>query len=229
MVNFSANRDIFGPYTHVEVIQRCVGEMLGTFALVFLGCMGVGVHHLNPSVPEHYFIACFNFGLAVMVPILIVGHISQCHMNPAITLTVVISDVMKPALAGLYIISQCIGSVLGYGVLYGLTPMFHNKNPPVCVTVLHKELNVFAGMAMEAFCTGLLCLVVCGVLDKRNAHNTDSTAIKIGLTVSSLALVEAPYTMASFNPARSLGPCVWTGHWENHWFQTMAYSREFNN
>lgn len=72
----------------------------------------------------------------------------------------------------------------------GLTPMFHNKNPPVCVTVLHKELNVFAGMAMEAFCTGLLCLVVCGVLDKRNAHNTDSTAIKIGLTVSSLALVE---------------------------------------
>ncbi|XP_069671885.1 aquaporin AQPAe.a-like [Periplaneta americana] len=215
MVGFKLDTSIFGPYSGTEIIQRCLAEFLGTFLLVFLGCMATGFEYIMPHVTTFFELSCFNFGLAVMIPVLIFGHISQCNINPAVSLTLAIINVLKPAMAVLYVICQCLGAITGYSVLYGLTPMFHGKT--VCVTMVHKDLNVYAGMAMEAIATAVLCFVVCGVFDKRNKGNTDATALKFGFTVAGIAIAEAPWTGTSLNPARSLGPALVTGYWKDHW------------
>lgn len=86
-----------------------------------------------------------------------------------------------------------------------------------CVTNLHKDVDPMQGLLVEGVATAILMLIACAVWDPRNSHNTDSTAIKFGLSVTALATSVGPYTGCSMNPVRSLGPALWNDFWENHW------------
>ncbi|KAJ9592048.1 hypothetical protein L9F63_001427, partial [Diploptera punctata] len=181
---------LFGDVSSSQVVQIAAAELLGT----------------------------------VMIVIQVIGHISKAHLNPAVTCClVVIGDINVP-LAGVYIVSELIGATLGYGVLLSITPSrILNQTAPegsccaFCVNLVNKELTPLQGLLAEFLVTSILILVVCSVFDKRNAHNSDSVPIKFGLTIAAIAMAEAPFTGASMNPARSFGPAVWTGVWENHW------------
>ena len=193
-------------------LLTAAAEMIGTSMLVLLGCMGcistLGV------VPSHFQIS-ITFGLAVMVVIQTLGHISQAHVNPAITVCSVVLGHKTIPEALVYFFSQMIGAIAGYGLLKVVTPA--SRLTSVCVTELHADLTAIQGLLLEGISTGILVLVACAVWDSRNAKNTDSVPIRFGLTVAALALTFGPYTGCSMNPARSLGPALWNNHWAHHW------------
>ena len=85
------------------------------------------------------------------------------------------------------------------------------------MTDLNPKVSVVQGLLVEGLATAILALIACAVWDSRNAHNTDSTAIRFGLGVTVLATSMGHYTGCSMNPARSLGPAFWGGYWSQHW------------
>lgn len=203
-----------------NTVLTALAETIGTSMLVFVGCMGC-VGSLG-VIPSHLQIA-LTFGLAVMIVIQCVGHISVAHVNPAITVGSVVLG-MKTIPEGLvYLLSQLIGAILGFGMLKVVTPTSRltsrtiNEAHMFCVTDLHSELSAIQGLLLEGISTAILMLVACAVWDSRNAKNTDSVPIRFGLTVAALALAFGPYTGCSMNPARSLAPALWNNQWSHHW------------
>ncbi|XP_076653116.1 aquaporin-like isoform X1 [Halictus rubicundus] len=195
-------------------------EILGTAILVFVGCMGC-VSTLG-VVPSHLQIA-LTFGLVVMLVIQSLGHISHAHVNPAITVGSIVLGKKTVSEGLVYLLSQLIGSVVGYGMLKMVTPAVHltSAGPDgantFCVNLLHSDVSVIQGLLLEGLATGILMLVACAVWDSRNVKNTDSVPIRFGLTVSALALAFGPYTGCSMNPARSFAPALWNNYWSHHW------------
>ncbi|XP_011864690.1 PREDICTED: aquaporin-like isoform X1 [Vollenhovia emeryi] len=197
-----------------------LAEMIGTAMLVFMGCMGciagLGV------VPPHLQIT-LAFGLAVMVVIQCIGHISQAHINPAVTVGSIILGKKTIPEALVYIVSQMIGGILGYGILKVVTPRDNltagtvDQADMFCVTDLHADLSGIQGLVMEGLATAILIFVVSSVWDARNEKNSDSVPIRFGLTVAVLAMGVGPYTGCSMNPARSFAPAVWNNQWKHHW------------
>ncbi|KMQ96817.1 aquaporin -like protein [Lasius niger] len=199
-----------------------LGELIGTAILVLLGCTAC-VDDLgelqNIKVP-------LAFGIAVMIAVQSVGHISGAHINPAITVATVILGKKSLLMAGFYIIAQCLGSLIGYGLLKMTTPSVYlhegeDSDNSFCTTDIntgkYKLLTEFHGLAIEALGTGIFVFLACAVWDSRNAKNTESVPIKFGLAIAGLAFAIAPYTGCGLNPARSFGPAVWNNHWDHHW------------
>lgn len=195
-------------------------EMIGTALLVFVGCMGC-VASLG-VVPSHLQIA-LTFGLAVMVVIQSIGHISHAHVNPAITVGAIVLGKKTISEGIVYFISQLMGAVTGYGMLKMVTPANRltsggpEQTNSFCVNDLHADLSVIQGLLLEGIATGILMLIACAVWDQRNAKNTDSVPVRFGLTVCALALAFGPYTGCSMNPARSFAPALWNNQWSHHW------------
>lgn len=202
-----------------------LAEVIGTAILVFIGCMGcVGSMGVTPPLMQ----VSMTFGLAVMIAIQCIGHISGAHINPSVTVAALILGKKSLPMAALYIIAQCLGALMGYGLLKAITPahLLHGGSPDsaasFCMTDLHEGLNLIQGFLAEVLATAVLVLFACGIWDCRNERNTDSTSIRFGLCVSVLCFTFVPYTGCSLNPARTLGPAVWNGYWTNHWIFWMG-------
>ncbi|XP_015115170.1 aquaporin [Diachasma alloeum] len=197
-----------------------LAEFIGTGLLVFLGCMGcVGSLGNAPALLQISFV----FGLAVMLIIQSIGHISGAHINPAITVGSVVLGKKSLTAASVYFFAQCLGAIAGYGMLKVITPqtLLHAGDPSkidsFCITDLHESISVIQGLLGEIMATAILMFMTCAIWDARNERNTDSVAIKFGLTVAVLCMAVAPYTGCSMNPARSLGPAIWNNNWSHHW------------
>jgi len=109
--------------------------------------------------------------------------------------------------------------VLGYGLLRLLTPqeVLTSASPRLCCTVPHPGMSDVQAVAMEFFATCFLVMVVCACADPRNSDKSDSVPLKFGCTILALSIAVGPYTGASMNPARSIGPAIFTGDWTSHW------------
>ena len=118
----------------------------------------------------------------------------------------------------IYIISECIGASIGYGLLYILSPnelFCLGSQNGMCLTLIHESFTVTQGFFIEFFATSFLVAVVCAIWDKRTPD--DGAALKIGLTVFTLSFAFGVQTGASMNPARTFGPALFNSNWENHW------------
>ncbi|CAL7942442.1 unnamed protein product [Xylocopa violacea] len=203
-----------------NTVLTALAEVIGTSMLVFMGCMGC-VGSLG-VVPSHFQVA-ITFGLVVMIVIQCIGHISGAHINPAITVGSVVLGLKTIPEGLVYLLSQMVGGAIGYGMLKVVTPSGRLTGKTIddtsmfCVTDLHEEVSAIQGLLLEGIATGILMLVACAVWDQRNAKNTDSVAIRFGLTVATLALAFGPYTGCSMNPARSMAPALWNNQWSHHW------------
>ncbi|XP_063979294.1 aquaporin AQPcic-like [Diachasmimorpha longicaudata] len=203
-----------------DTLKCGLAEFIGTSLLVFLGCMScIGSLGTAPALLQISLV----FGLAVMVIIQSIGHISGAHINPAITVGAVILGKKSLPAASVYFLAQCLGAIVGYGMLKIITPrlLLHTGDPSkmssFCVTELHVNISVIEGLLAEIMATAILMFMTCACWDTRNERNTDSVAIKFGLTVAVLCMAVAPYTGCSMNPARSLGPAIWNNNWGHHW------------
>lgn len=207
-----------------ETLLFALAEMIGTAILVFIGCTGcIASLKLTPTVLQ----ISLTFGLAVMIAIQSIGHISGAHINPSITIAAMILGKKSLPMTLIYIFAQCVGALLGYGLLKLITPepliySAKDETSTFCVNLVHTDLSIFRGFMAEFIGTAILVLFACGVWDSRNARNTDSTSLRFGLCISVLCMIFIPYTGCSLNPARSLSPAIWNGSWENHWLFWVA-------
>lgn len=187
--------------------------MIGTMVLVLMGCgsavfagsvagtVGAGVGTLGVALA---------FGLAVVAMAYTIGGISGCHINPAITLGVFISGRMSGKDAGLYMLFQVIGAVIGSAILFALVSTGAHDGPTATGSNSFKEGMGLQAFIAEAVFTFIFVLVVLGTTDsKKGAGNFAGLAI--GLTLVLIHIVCIPITGTSVNPARSIGPAIFEG------------------
>ncbi|XP_067214234.1 aquaporin AQPAe.a-like isoform X3 [Linepithema humile] len=201
-------------------------EIVGTGVLVFFGCMGC-IGAMGPAPPPPLQTA-LTFGLTVNLIIMMLGHVSGAHVNPAVTIGAVIIGLKSIPTGVIYILGQFIGATIGYGILKMITPaeLFNdgnlNSTAGVCVTVVHPGISSLQGVLIEVFCTSCLLCAACATWDSRCAHTTDSTALKFGLSVATISFAASPYTGCSMNPARSFGPAIWNSAWKDQWIYWLG-------
>ncbi|KAE8293855.1 Aquaporin-4 [Larimichthys crocea] len=197
---------------------RCVGaEFFAMLLFVMLGLgstINWGAVEKNPHPPDLVLISlCFGLSIATMVQCF--GHISGAHINPAVTVAMVVTRKLSLAKAVFYLVAQCVGAIVGAAILLGVTPA--SVRGGMGVTTVNTSISVGSGLVVELLITFQLVFTVFATCDHKRSDLKGSSALAIGLSVCVGHLFAIPYTGASMNPARSFGPAVVTWSWENHW------------
>eukprot|EP00092_Neocalanus_flemingeri_P049794 GFUD01057349.1.p1 GENE.GFUD01057349.1~~GFUD01057349.1.p1 ORF type:complete len:264 (+),score=76.83 GFUD01057349.1:106-897(+) len=206
----------------VPLLKSVVAELVGTMFLVIIGCGAAMQWKTNFDTTQ----VSLAFGLAVMAIASFTGHISGGNLNPAVSVGLLAGGKLSLIKCILYIIAQCIGAVLGAGILYLVSPACN----PLSHTYVHRatcslgsnglgaNVTPLGGMVMELLMTMLLVLVVyASAVDTGNKTSPMVAPLLIGLTVTAAHLVLMPYTGTSINPARSLGPALVSSTTADHW------------
>ena len=191
-------------------MKKYLAELVGTFVLTFLGC-GAAVS-LNCGADTASVIGtAVAFGLTVVAMAYAIGGISGCHINPAITLGVLLSGRMSGKDACGYIVGQVIGAILAAAALY----LFVTTSPGLAEgtttganACAAGQLN---GFIVECFLTFIFVLVVLGATSKTNGATNNFAGLAIGLALILIHLVGIHDTGTSVNPARSIGPALFEG------------------
>ncbi|XP_074644333.1 aquaporin-4-like [Tubulanus polymorphus] len=189
---------------------RC--EFLITLLLVFMGCGSYNIWHSGTEYSDIRVALAFGFSVATLMQC--VGHISGAHMNPAVTMAMLVTRNVSILRTLFYIVAQCLGGVAGAGILYGLTP--NTSATHLGVTYVHPEVPLGQAFGIEFMTTFLMVFTVFANVDSKRAE-MGSRALSVGLSVIIGHLLAINATGASMNPARSLGPAVIMNRWTNHW------------
>ena len=182
--------------------------MFGTMVLVLMGC-GVAVSLSCGTDTASVLGTSFAFGLAVVAMAYTIGGISGCHINPAITLGVLLSGRMSGKDAAMYMIFQVIGAFIGSALLYLLTSNVEGLEG-TGAKACQAGVRTIGGLIAEIVFTFVFVLVVLGTTDaKKGAGNFAGLAIGLSLVLVHLVCIR--YTGTSVNPARSIAPAVFQG------------------
>ncbi|XKL67910.1 hypothetical protein PGB90_003401 [Kerria lacca] len=211
-----------------DVIQLALhgkkdSEFVGTVFLMFFGCLG-GIQTVGVETTLH---VAISWGLTVSSAVLIFGHISGCHINPAVTICSLILQKVTPLIGLLYFIAQMLGATIGFWMIYVVSPnnmYIINKNGTTtfCCTTHIPGLSILEGFVAEFMATGFLILGVCSAWDSRNANALDSFPLKIGFLISVAVFTIGPYTGAALNPARAFAPALVNNYWRRQWVYWIA-------
>jgi aquaporin Z len=204
--------------SEIKPFKKYLAEMIGTLVLVLMGCGSAVIAGANFSGLSGNGIVGISlaFGLAVLVMVYALGGISGCHINPAISISMLVAGKLGVKDTVAYVVSQCVGAVIGAGLLYGIAL----GNPAYSLAVNGLGQNGFgagylAGYSMvsaliaEVVLTFIFLLVIFGSTSERAPKGFAGVAIGLSLTL--IHLVSIPITGTSVNPARSLGPAVIVG------------------
>lgn len=196
----------------IKPITRYAAELIGTMVLVLLGCGSAVIAGYNVG----YLGIAFAFGLAVLAMVYAIGGVSGCHINPAITISMLLVRKISVKDAALYIVFQCIGAIIGAGILYSIATGIPSYS--LAVSGLGQNgygvaspagYNLTSALIAEIVFTFIFVLVVHGATHERVPKGFAGLAI--GLALVLIHIVCIPITGTSVNPARSLGPAVFVG------------------
>jgi aquaporin Z len=201
----------------MSLAKRSAAEFIGTFWLVLGGCGSAVLAAAFPDVGIGLLGVALAFGLTVLTMAFAIGHISGCHLNPAVSVGLVCGGRFKAAELPAYVIAQVLGAIVGAAVLYfiangkegfdlsaGLASNGYGEHSP-------GEYSMVAGFVTEVVMTLMFLLIILGATDKRAPAGFAPIAIGLGLTL--IHLISIPVTNTSVNPARSTGPALIVGGW----------------
>ncbi|MBE0660448.1 MAG: aquaporin Z [Bryobacteraceae bacterium] len=201
----------------MPISKRLAAEFFGTFWLVFGGCGSAVLAAAFPELGIGFAGVALAFGLTVLTMAYAVGHISGCHLNPAVTLGLAAGKRFPPGEILPYWVAQVIGAVAGAAVLFviasgkagfdvtaGFASNGYAEHSPGGYTLV-------AGMTAEIVLTFFFLMIILGSTDKRAPAGFAPIAIGLGLTL--IHLIGIPVTNVSVNPARSTGPALFAGGW----------------
>jgi len=201
--------------------KGAVAEFIGTLLLVFLGCGSClgGDEESALSEQAQYVRIALCFGITVATLAQTLGHVSGCHVNPAVTAGLIVGQKVGVCKGVLFMVCQCVGAVVGAAVLYAVVPTTVRGAASLGCTGISSSISVGQGFGIEFMITLVLVLVVfAAAADDNNKDNVKGSApLAIGLSITTCHLFAIPLTGSSMNPARSLGPSVVVGCWANHW------------
>lgn len=187
-----------------KLMKETIAEFIGTFILIFIGCFSVILATNTPNI--NVLVPAFAHGFAVIAIIYTYGHISGAHVNPAVTLGLLVGDRVTLTKALFYMVAQFLASILA--VLLIVAILGSNENLGETTGILTSN-NIWQAALFEAILTFFLVSTVfqAGVYGK--AGNV--AGIAIGFTLIGLILAGGVFTGASLNPARTFGPAVVAG------------------
>ncbi|KAK2434272.1 hypothetical protein P8452_31437 [Trifolium repens] len=188
----------------VQIIQKVIAEVIGTYFLIFAGCCVVILNKAEETKGTITFPGiCVTWGLSVMILVYSLGHISGAHFNPAVTVP-------------LYLVAQVVGSVLASGTLYLLFDVdeetFFGTTP--------------AGSNMQSLVfeilTSFLLMFVVSAVSTDNRAIGELAGIAVGMTIVVDVFIAGPVSGASMNPARTLGPAVVMHIYKGFWVYVLG-------
>ena len=209
----------------MQLSKRCVAEAIGTFWLVFGGCgsavlaatFATSLDDTTVNLGIGFVGVAFAFGLTVLTMAYAIGHISGCHLNPAVSAGLVAGGRFPVKELIPYVVSQVAGGLVGAGVLYfiasgkdgfslagGLASNGYGEHSP-------GQYSMAACFVAEVVLTFMFLMIIMGATDRRAPAGFAPIAIGLGLTL--IHLIGIPVTNLSVNPARSTGPAVFVQGW----------------
>lgn len=196
--------------TPIAPTKKYVAELIGTMVLVLMGC---GSAVIAGSAIGFSGIA-FAFGLSVVAMVYAIGAISGCHINPAISIAMLVAGKLSVKDTAFYVVFQCVGAIIGAGILYAIAmggPTFNaaNLGQNGYGVASPAGYNLASALIAEIVLTFIFLLVIFGSTSERAPKGFAGLAI--GLTLVLIHLVAIPIDGTSVNPARSLGPAIFAG------------------
>lgn len=201
----------------MPMYKRAAAEFFGTFWLVFGGCGSAVLAAAFPQLGIGFAGVALAFGLTVLTMAFAIGHISGCHLNPAVSIGLVAGIRFPASELPAYIVAQVVGAVAASGVLYliasgkpgfslagGFASNGYGAHSP-------GGYSLLACFVAEVVLTAFFLLVILGSTDERAPKGF--APIAIGLCLTLIHLVGIPITNTSVNPARSTGPALFVGGW----------------
>jgi aquaporin Z len=198
-------------------LTKFLAEFFGTFVLVLMGCGSAVIAGPSGATGVGLLGISFAFGLSVVSMAYAIGHISGCHINPAISIGMVVAGRMKAGDAVVYIIAQILGAIAGAGILmliasgkagYSVAANGLGQNGFGDASPQHYDL--MSGFIAETIFTFIFLFVIFGATSTKNIHG-GFAGLSIGLSLVLIHIVGIPITGVSVNPARSIGPALLVG------------------
>ena len=200
----------------MSLLKRSATELLGTFWLVLGGC-GSAVIAASSPLGIGVLGVALAFGLTVLTMAFAIGHISGCHLNPAVSVGLVVGGRFPAKELPAYIIAQVLGAILaaaliahiasgkeGFDIASGLASNGYGEHSP-------GKYSMAAGFVSELVMTAMFVVIILGATDRRAPPGL--APIAIGLALTLIHLISIPVTNTSVNPARSTGPALIVGGW----------------
>jgi aquaporin Z len=196
--------------------KKAAAELLGTFWLVFGGCGSAVLAAAFPGLGIGFLGVAFAFGLTVLTMAFAIGHISGCHLNPAVSVGLAVAKRFPASELPVYVIAQVVGAIAAAGVLFviasgkegfvlgGFASNGYAEHSP-------GVYSLVACLVAEVVLTFMFLMIILGSTDRRAPQGFAPIAIGLGLTL--IHLVGIPVTNTSVNPARSTGPALFVGGW----------------
>ena len=197
--------------------NRLAAEFFGTFWLVIGGCGSAVLAAAFPGLGIGFAGVALAFGLTVLTMAYALGHVSGCHLNPAVSLGLVVGGRFKAQDLVPYVIAQVVGAIAAAGVLYliasgkpgfsldgGFASNGYGEHSP-------GGYSLMAAFVAEFVMTFFFLMIILGATDERAP--TGFAPIAIGLALTLIHLISIPVTNTSVNPARSTGPAIFVGGW----------------
>ncbi len=212
----------------MSLSKRAFAELLGTFWLVFGGCGAAVLAAAFPNLGIGFVGVALAFGLTVLTMAYAIGHISGCHLNPAVSTGLVVAGRFPASELLPYVAAQVIGGIAGSGVLYliasgkdgfslagGFASNGFGAHSP-------GGYSLTACFTAEVVLTFMFLMIILGATDARAPKGFAPIAIGLGLTL--IHLIGIPVTNLSVNPARSTAPALFVGGWalEQLWLFWVA-------
>ncbi|MGD9298669.1 MAG: aquaporin Z [Thiohalocapsa sp.] len=197
----------------MTLMQRSTAELIGTFWLVLGGCGSAVLAAAFPEVGIGLLGVSFAFGLTVLTMVYAIGHISGCHLNPAVSVGLAVGGRFAWSDLPAYVIAQVIGATLAAFLIWFIAagaPDFSLSANALAVNGYGElspgKYTLAAGFVTEVVMTMMFLLIILGATDKRAP--AASAGIAIGLALTLIHLISIPVTNTSVNPARSTGPAI---------------------
>ncbi len=197
--------------------KRAIAEFMGTFWLVFGGCGSAVLAAAFPGLGIGFVGVALAFGLTVLTMAYAIGHISGCHLNPAVSVGLAVGKRFPTSDLPAYIVAQVLGAIVAGGVLFtiaagragfdlagGFASNGYAAHSP-------GGYSLIACLVAEVVFTFMFLMIILGATDRRAPQGFAPIAIGLGLTL--IHLIGIPVTNLSVNPARSTGPAVFVGGW----------------
>jgi len=189
-------------------MKKYAAEFVGTLILVFMGCGSAMV--LGCDVTGGHLAVALAFGLAIVATAYVIGDVSGCHINPAVSLAMLINKKLSASEFVGYVIAQIIGAIAGAGLLKMLTSFgIADLTGALGSNGIVNAGGIVGALIIEVILTFIFIFTILGVTSSKN--NGSVAGLVIGLTLAFVHIVGIPLTGTSVNPARSIGPALFAG------------------